>query len=202
VGAPLVSITDVQALMPGAVTSADTAALTFLILAVSDYARNMTDREFWITNYTESYRGRNGGSIPLKQRPVTAVSGLSVDNVSIYPSALDASNNPITSGYGFWFDNKAIYLGGGYRFRYSDFPNVVVSYSAGYATLGDYAGLKAAVGDLYYALCLEVTNQYRHLSHVGLKSEGMQGQSTTYDAESDLPQTQLILDNYRRTWMA
>jgi hypothetical protein len=202
VGAPLVSSADVDALLPGALTSADASTITFLIASVSDYARNMTDREFWTTSYMESYRGRNGNSIPLKQRPVTAVSGLSVDNVSVYPSALDAGNNPITSGYGFWFDSKSVYLGGGYRFRYSDFPNVLVSYTAGYATLGDYAGLKAAVGDLYYALCLEVINQYKRLSHVGLKGESMQGQSTTYDAESDLPQTQLILDNYRRSWMA
>jgi hypothetical protein len=93
-----------------------------------------------------------------------------------------------------------VYLGGGYRFRYSDFPNVVITYSAGYATLGDYAGLKAAAGDLYHALCLEVINQFKRLSHIGLKSENMQGQSTTYDAENDLPQTQMVLDNYKRNW--
>jgi hypothetical protein len=202
VGAPLVDLNDVLALMPGATTSFDSTALTFLIQSVSDYARQMTGREFWITSYAENYRGKNGFSILLKQRPVVSVTGLYVDNVSILPVASDANNYPIQSSYGFWFDDHAVYLGGGYRFRYSDWPNVTVVYSAGYSASGDFAGLKAAAGDLYHVLCLEVINQYKRLSHVGLKSESMQGQSTTYDAESDLPETQLVLDNYKRTWFS
>jgi hypothetical protein len=202
VGAPLVSLTDVLAIMPGATSQYDQTALNLLISAVSDYARSLTGREFWITSYSETYRGRNGFSIPLKQRPVTAVTGLYVDNVAILPVPNDPNGYPIQSGYGFWNDDHAVYLGGGYRFRYSDWPNVTVVYSAGYANPGDFNTLKSAASDLYHALCLEVVNQYRRLSHVGLKSESMQGQSSTFVAENDLPQTQMVLDYYKRTWFA
>lgn len=138
-GTPYVQAGDVATELPGLSNpSGSSAQLYALINSVSDQARTFCGREFWITNYTSTYRGRNNCEIFLKQTPITAVQVLELFDESqtfvLAPLATDVNGVPIVAGspIGFWFDTTTIHLVG-LRALHSERPNIYVSYSAGYA---------------------------------------------------------------------
>ena len=197
--APLVQLSDVLNLMPGALSASDTATLTFLSGAVSDYARRFTGRDFWQTAYAETYRGRNNNGLFVRQTPIQSVQSLYVNNVPVPAASVDANGNPVLAAFGFWFTQKAVYLSGGASFPDSMTPNIVANYTAGYAAPNDYASLPQ---DLYLALCEEVVNQYRSLTRIGIVREQQQGQSAQFSAGAVLPITKAVLQTYRRTYFS
>jgi hypothetical protein len=193
---PLVLASDVQSLLAG--STADTA-MTMIIGGVSDLARKYCNREFFIANYIESYQGSNNARLMMRQTPIQAVTNVTMacgnGNLIISACTLDPNGNPFPQTLGYFFDSKAINLGGGLRFPYSQIPNVYISYSAGYTATGTPQALPA---DLYEVLCYECAIRHKELNRMGEKSENLGGSSTTYSVLSLQAQTKDVLNRYRR----
>ncbi len=215
---PLVQAGDVATFAPKLSLSnaADAAQITLLLGEVSDMARNFCDREWWIQTYSEQYYGKNNKVLMLKNRPVTAVASITVadgsGNTVLNPVPTDTNGNPIpsqpsaTGGYaGYWFGPQAIYLGVGAPFPDSTFPNVYVSYTAGYASLTggtgstpDYASIPA---DVKLAIIKEVVFRYEESKRVGLKANSEGGQQTaSYSTAPIDPESKMLLASWKRTW--
>lgn len=193
---PLVTQSDVLALLPGA--SAD-AGLPILIAGVSDMARRYCSREFFVTNYAAWYRGSNNTDLMMKQTPIQSVTNVTIacsdGNLIISPVPTDANGFPLIQADGYFFSDKSISLGGVLRFPDSRIPNVFVSYSAGYCASSNPNGLPA---DLYEALCYECAARKRELDRLGLKSAAIGGETTVYSVGAMQPQTKDVLNRYRR----
>jgi len=201
-GAPLVTSQDVQKLLGGQQTTTFFAnGATLIIAGVSDMVRTYCSREFWITSYSESYKGRGGVAIYPKQRPIQSVSFLSVNNCIQAAAGLDPNGAPLSSpgSIGYYFDDTGIYLNNG-RFFDSDIPNVFVKYSAGYALFAPTPIYSSLPQDLYEAICKEVAARVIELSRLGLKSQAIDGATTTYNTGPFDPQAKAVFDRYKRTW--
>ncbi len=217
---PLIQAGDVATFAPKLSLSnaADAAQIALLVGEVSDMARNFCDRDWWIQSYNEQYYGKNNRVLMLKNRPITAVTSITVadagGNTVLSPAPTDTNGNPIPSrissagGYAsYWFGPQAIYLGGGGAFPDSTFPNIYVQYSAGYASLTgglgstpDYASIPA---DVKLALIKEVVFRYEESKRVGLKASSEGGQQTaSYSTAPVDPETKMLLASWKRTWRA
>lgn len=97
-----------------------------LITAASTVIQKAIGYELKSASYTRSFNGPGGAVLVLPDRPVTAVTAVSVDGQAVPPQALPSS--------GFCFDTTAIYLSGCYRFT-RGMQNVSASYTAGYAVV-------------------------------------------------------------------
>lgn len=132
---------------------------------------------------TENYDG-NGSSVLLpKSYPITAVTSVTVDTVPI-----PLSTSALTAG--FLFDARRIMLRG-FRFH-RGLQNVILVYAAGYA---------AMPLDLKQAAIESFALAYRQRSHIGEKSNSMNGQVTvSYDMSAIPDRSMSIFQQYiRRT---
>ena len=106
-----------------------------LISAVSTQIQNFIGYQLASTSYTRTFNGKGGNKLLLPDRPVIAVTALTIDLVSI-PLAVPPAS-------GFLNDSKFVYLYGGpspSHFNcWNEFTrgvqNVTVSYTAGYAII-------------------------------------------------------------------
>jgi len=76
--------------------------------------------------YARTFNGSGGRVMMLPDRPIIAVSSVTVCGISVPPQALPTP--------GFSFSDKALYLSGWYEFHRGH-QNIAVSYTAGYATV-------------------------------------------------------------------
>ncbi len=130
----------------------------------------------------ETYDGNGSDRLLPRSFPVSTVSSVSVDGVSV-PQA------PAPWGSGFLWDGRRILLRGGFTFC-SGVQNVQVSYTAGYPTVP--LDLKQAAIEAF-ALA------YRQRTHIGEKSNSMGGQVTLAFDMSDVPPRSLnVFNQYRR----
>ena len=105
-------------------TSAQTATLTRLISAVSTRIQDFLGYQVASQTYTRSFDGRGERKIVLPDRPVAAVSSVSINGQPITPAVLP--------GCGFVFDGKSVALVGHTFCR--GYQNVTISYTAGYVS--------------------------------------------------------------------
>jgi hypothetical protein len=208
---PLIQAGDVAiyATQMGLSNAVDNGLVQQLVGEVSDMARRFCSRDWWINPYSEQYYGKNSKVLLLKNRPITAITSITVasggGNCVLAAVPTDPNGNPIPSSFGYWFDEKAIYLGACAVFPDSTFPNVYVQYSAGYASLTagtsdtpDYASIPQ---DLKMALIKETVFRYEESKRVGIRSETEgQGQTSSFNTGPLDPQCAMILKNWRRTW--
>jgi hypothetical protein len=203
----------------------DMAIVTQLCGEVSDMARNYCVTDWWIMPYKEQYYGKGNKVLMLKHRPIVTITYVTIrdgsGNQPLTPAPVDVNGDAIpaqvssTQSYGsYWFDYRALYLGSGIPFPDGHLdigpsPNVVVSYTAGYASLTggpvvggtgtpDYASIPA---DVKQALVKEVIFRKTESQRVGLKSvsDGNQQTSSYMTAPLD-PQAKALLGPYRRVW--
>lgn len=107
--------------------SADPANIVPLcISAVSASIQKWIGYQIALSNYTKTFNGRGGARLLLPDRPVMAVTAVTVDGVTI-----PASTGPTAPG--FVSDDLGVFLRC-YEFT-RGVQNVVVSYSAGYTTV-------------------------------------------------------------------
>lgn len=140
-GAPLITAGDVAiyATQLGLSNSVDNALVTQLVGEVSDMARHFCDRDWWIKAAWEQLFGKNGTLVKPRNVPIQAITQVTIGNGcgnwSLSPIATDSLGNPFPNSVGYWFDERGIYLGGGWRFTDSRTPNVYLTYSSGHASL-------------------------------------------------------------------
>jgi len=106
------------------------------ISAASMFAKTWLSMPVVPATYVETRNGTGTGVLFLRNRPVLAVTAITLDNVALAPSS------PPSQGYGFMNDDTRAYLVGG-CFR-QGVQNVVVTYSAGFQ-LTDQVTLAASM---------------------------------------------------------
>lgn len=160
----------------------DEALLTSLCEAASAFVLKFIGRTgFAIEQVTETYNGTGTRMVLLRHRPVTAVSAMKINGVTI-----PASNGYSQNGY-YLEHNGAVCLRG-YRFD-RDQGNVDITYSHGYASVP--ADVKQIVVEM-------VAMKYERRTRLGVSSKSI-GQETISYATTDLSaENRTLLNQYRQ----
>lgn len=161
-------------------TTADDTNLTRLITAASQFIQTWLNRTIAQTTYTETRNGDDGTQLFLRNRPVTAVSSVTVNGQSI------AASNPPPLADGFLFDDTSVYLVGKSFVRGRQ--NVTVQYTAGFA---------ATPPEIEQA-CIElVVTRHKERDRVGQVSKNLSGEVVAF-SQKDMPaDVQTLLNQYR-----
>ncbi len=176
----LTTIANVEQWLDLTAGCADEALLTRLITAASGFIRRWCDRDFVSQSYTDSLDGKGGGRMPLPQQPITAVSALVIDGVTVPPG------DPVSTP-GYYFTPTMLCLNG-YRFA-RGFGNVTVSYTAGYAVIPPEVE----------QACIElVAFRYREISRIGMASKAMAGETTSYVVRDMPPSVATLLAQLKK----
>ena len=159
------------------------ALIQAMITAYSAFIIKYLSVNFAATTYTEVRSGVGGSygtTMAMKNTPI-----MSVTSVTIGTQVVPLSTSVAVSGY--TFDERFIYLRGGYYF-YAGVQNVTIVYAAGF---------DAVPYDIEQC-CIElVCYKYRELNRVGQSSTTMGGQTIAYSI-ADVPPTVLaILDTWK-----
>jgi hypothetical protein len=158
----------------------DEALLVRLITAASGFIRTWCDRDFVSQSYTDTLDGKGAARMPLPNTPITAVASLAIDGNVIPPG------DPVSTP-GYFFTSTMLCLNG-YRFS-RGMANVVVSYTAGFATVPP---------ELEQA-CIElVAFRYRELDRIGVASKGMAGETTSFTIKDVPPSVRTILEQKKK----
>ena len=177
----LTTLANVKAyLSPPLATTADDALLSRLITASSQFIQTWLNRTIASTSYTDTRNGTGGTRLFLRNRPVTAVSSVTVDGVSIQASSA------VPNGSGYLFDDSSVYLIG-YSFT-KGAQNVVIQYTAGYA---------ATPPEIEQACIAFVVLRYKERDRIGQVSKNLAGEVVSFQ-QKDMPlDVATLLDQYR-----
>jgi uncharacterized phiE125 gp8 family phage protein len=161
------------------VGSQDDVLLQRLLTSASIAIESYCNRDFVSLSYTSTFDGNNARYMVLPDYPVTAVSSVTINGVSIPAGSI--------TNAGYYFDGQKIMLFG-YIFT-RGLGNVVISFTGGYAVI-PYDLEQACIGLVQYWL----GNRQRN----GEVSRSMGGQTISYD-RSDMPAwVKTILQQYKR----
>lgn len=173
------TLADVKAWL--SLTSAsDDALLTRLITASSVAMQSYLSRDIFQQVYIENYHGKGNPSLLFKNWPVTAVSSVSVDGVSI-PASITAT------GDGYVFDETKLMLRGYIFCR--GFSNITISYTAGYAT---------APYDLAQVCIQLVSLRYKERDRIGHVSKTLAQETVAFSQKDFSDDMRTIMNQYRR----
>ncbi len=163
----------------------DDALLTSLLASVSASISTYCNRNFGTASYTETYNGDGSQFVWLNQRPVTAVSSVTIDGLA---ATQRPSGQP--TAYGWTFDANKLYFTGDY---FSEgFQNIVVVYTAGLSISS------TNFPDLWRAAAEWVVSLYKGQQHIDKKSDGgLEGQNTTYLGAMPWS-VKIVVDKYRQ----
>lgn len=183
--------------IPASQTSEDTL-LSRLVTAESlHFLLTINRANLNTASYAEKRNGSGGSVLLVRNYPLISVQGLTIDTVNV-----PASPDGVQPGYVF-NDSSISLVGSPYAGAYTGGPsaylpsyafnkgygNIVVSYTAGYAQLPPE--VEQAVIEL-------VALRYRERGRIGLTSEHMGAQTTSYLVK-DLPASiQSVISQYMR----
>ena len=177
----LTTLANVKAyLSPPLATTADDALLSRLITAASQFIQTWLNRTIASATYTDTRNGTGGTRLFLRNRPVTAVSAVAVDGISIQASSA------VPNGSGYLFDDSSVYLIG-YSFT-KGAQNVVIQYTAGYA---------ATPPEIEQACIAFVVLRYKERDRIGQVSKNLGGEIVSFQQKDMSPDVATLLDQYR-----
>lgn len=159
--------------------AADSALLSRLITAASDFVEAWCGRTFLSRQYDELRSGNGHRMLSLNNAPCTAVASVTIDGL-----AIPAAANPTSSGYRF---TDTMVILNGWCFR-PGVANVELIYTAGFATVPP--SVEQAVIDL-------VALRYRELDRVGMASQSVGGETTAYVIRDMPPQVATALASWK-----
>ena len=178
------------------ISATSLTALSFLISSVSGWVQGFSERNMvGIQSYTFTADGNGGGAVFLPEGPVTGVTSVVIDGVSV-PSS------PGSPTYGFLASDCDVVIIGG-RFP-RGLRNVVITYTAGFPytfTLGVSPPLDILTGtpaDLRWAVVETVALRYKRRLSLGKMSEGLTGQTTAYDSSIAPKDAMAIFQKYKK----
>ena len=172
-------------------------ALSMLITSVSNWAVGYCERNLaGIQTYTWTGNGNGGRNIFLPEGPVVSVLSVTQDGTAVPPSAGSPNCGWIQTDHG------VSYIGGHFR---RGVQNITVQYTAGWAyaftpgssgPAGDtIAGLP---GDLRWAVVETVALRFKRRTSLGMNSQGLAGQSTSFDNSIAPKDAMDIFQRYRK----
>ena len=176
----LVTLDDVKLWLNITNTNSDDI-LTEMVTQFSDYVRTYCQRDFDQRTYTESRDGNRASVMMLRNYPVTSVTSLSINGVSV-----PAATSVYTCGY--MFDSSRLVLQGGSIFC-TGLLNVQIVYQAGYATIPT---------DLYRAILELISLRYRERERIGQSSKSLSGETTMFITAALTDSIKTILNKYKR----
>lgn len=160
--------------------NADDVLLGELIERVSTSIENWLGRSLLSAARTELVDGNGKQKLMFKNWPVTVVSSVKVDGVSI----------PAASSYtaaGYRFTDQALILQG-YSFV-TGLANVEMSYTAGYS---------AIPGDVEQACIETVMLAYKRRDHVDVSSKSLAGETVSFITSELTPSAKTMLQPFKR----
>jgi hypothetical protein len=166
----------------GGFVAADDNLLTNLIESASEDMQNEANRPLELMDHVENYNGYDSRILVTRNYPITEVTELTIDGVSIPAKPAGSFTN-----IGYTFTDRHITLSGKVFLRGLD--NVSISYSAGYDPIP--ADLRQACVDL-------VSFRYRAKDRIGLISKGLAGETITYDIRHLPAQVMRVVQRYKR----
>lgn len=173
----LCTVAEVKAYLGEASASVD-AILQALVSAFSEWVRAYTERDLTTSAYAYAGDGWGGQSLYLPEAPVSAVTSVTVDGRAI-PQRLSAG------GSGWYRVGQVVHLEG-YAFSRGR-GNVEIAYQAGYAVVPEV---------VRQATVQVVALRHKERAHLGVTSQGMQGESISF-LTSEVPEdVRTILDTY------
>lgn len=175
----VLSTIDSVKLKLGITGAASDALLQQYVTAACQTVESWLGRIIGSNTYTKVLNGNGHRSAFLGQFPITAVSAVVVDGVSI-PA------DPAATGYGYVFDELAIYLRGCAFSK--GVQNISITYTAGYATIP--TDISESVDEI-------VILNYNRRSHVDTSSKSLAGETVSY-IQADMPKSAMSrLNNYK-----
>jgi hypothetical protein len=165
----------------GVTSSSDDAMLSRLVSAASDYIQTWLGRTIASATYTETRDGTGGDRLMFSNYPVTAVTSLSVDGISI-PLAAN-SQQP-----GYLWNATSIRTINGYSFT-RGVQNVTVAYTAGYA---------ATPNEIEQAAIELVSLRYKDKDRIGQTSKSIGGESVTFTQQDFSDAITATLAQYKK----
>lgn len=164
-------------------TAAGDPTLELLLNAASDMVEKYLGYNPLSSSYDTWVNGNGSYLMMLPNRPITAVSKVMVDNVSI----------PVSSGFpnnGYTFEATSVYLRG-YTFSLGR-RNVNIGYTAGYADVPSLPhGIRQAVNEL-------VLTKYKSRDWLGHRSKSLAGETVSYDTAEMTKSVKGYLRDYVR----
>lgn len=160
----------------GVTANSDDALIADAVTAVSEAVKSYISRDILQASYVETRNGHGGPVMISRQNPITAVASLSVDGSDI----------PFATGYK--FDNRRVYMLNGRVFT-RDVQNVVITYTAGYATVPT---------DIQQALHEWLSIIYKERERVGYSSKTLGGESVAFDIKEMPKRVTLYLEPWIR----
>jgi len=161
--------------------------LADLVTRASQYVLTYLSREIKQANISgERINGNGRTRIMPREWPITAISSLKVSGI-VVPASVDGLLN------GYAFDDRNIYLlpGSNVGVFSEGVRNVEVSYTAGYEAIPE---------DIEQAAIEYCAKKYKDRARIGLTSEGMAGQQTSFSQSDLTADTQANLKRYKRVF--
>lgn len=153
--------------------------LVRMIAAASAAIENYCSRVFASALYTEVRNGTGNRSLSMIRFPITAVTGVRVNDQTI-PLRTSATGN------GYTFDEYSVRLSG-YRFD-EGYGNVEITYTA---------GLPDVPADIELACCEVVMLRYKSRDRMGVTSKSLAGETISF-TNDDFPEyVTRVLNQYR-----
>lgn len=187
-----IDLTTVQAVAAyiGGIDGTDPAVnslLQSLVTAASAFASQYCSRDFRSGTISETYNGLGTQRIILRRAPVSAVSALSIDGISI-----SARTTPGAAGFVF-DDTGTVYVDGCTVFT-RGWQNVAVTYTAGWVTPGQ-ALATSPVGtvtlplDIQQAVIEVVALKFKaQRNNIGIAARQIAGETISY-SQADIPRS-------------
>lgn len=157
------------------------ATLTRLVLSVSAMILNWLNRDAVLTGtFTDRLDGSGSDTLVVPHYPITSITSLVIQGASPTPASPDG----VQPGY--VFKGRTIQIMGGFSIPLAGSPGYWFPKGAQNVTLVSVAGHNGVPPDMEQACISWVAELFRGRSRAGLKSEALQGQTTSY-AREDIP---------------
>jgi len=176
----LTTLADVEGWLKLSAGNADEALLARLISAASTFAQSWCNRQFAVQPYIEARDGNGNIKMTFGSLPVLSVSSVTISGVSV-------PLGDAVQSTGYYFTAARLMLNG-YRFE-RGCGNIQLQYTAGFATTPP---------DVAQAVIEIVAQAYRERDRIGLSSQAIGGETTSYTLKDMPPRAASILSNYRR----
>jgi len=163
--------------------------LTALINRISKSMETYCDREFYIQEHTQTYKGTGTNTLPLRQYPITAVSGVWSSSSRTWDS------DTLVAADDYYNNDDSIVWYESYFPIYS-YETIQVIYTAGL-----FSTTATVPADLKLACMKEVSRAYKHIDDIGVTTRSENGGVDTWGtllamSQEFLPETAQILNRY------
>ena len=184
----LATLDQVKTYIGNSADASDDALLQRLIAAASSAIERACDRTLAQTLYVEHRNGNGGTALSLRNFPVTSVTAVSINGLSL-PEATTWDS----SGWALEAPNRLRLLGG--RLFTTGLLNVRVTYTAGYSSF-------TMPPDIVQACCLMTSLAYKERDRLGLDSKTINGETVNFTSDEMPPSVQAVVAEHRAVWSA